>query len=104
MNPPFTRDQFFDLSADSNEALWLAAVALWIASGAIVALRLSAHRPHDRSVSALLAVPWAVGAKREFFEEPRWAATLVPTAPNVSCHPASSRREPKCELTAVSLW
>ena len=62
MQLPFTREQFFDLFAAYNEPLWPAVVALWIASTAIVAWRLSARRPHDRWVSALLAGHWAWSA------------------------------------------
>jgi hypothetical protein len=62
MQLPFTREQFFDLFVAYNEALWPAAVALWIASAVIVALRLSARRPHDRWVSALLVGHWAWSA------------------------------------------
>jgi hypothetical protein len=62
MHLPFTKEQFFDLFASYNEALWPAAVALWIASAAIVALRLSARRPHDPWISALLAAHWAWSA------------------------------------------
>ena len=61
MQLPFTREQFFDLFASYNEVLWPAAVALWIAS-VLVALRLSAHRPHDRWISALLVGHWAWSA------------------------------------------
>jgi hypothetical protein len=62
MRLPFTRVQFFDVFLAYNEALWPAAVALWIASAVIVALRLSARHPHDRWVSALLAGHWAWSA------------------------------------------
>jgi hypothetical protein len=62
MQLPFTREQFFDLFVAYNEALWPAAVALWIASAVIVALRLSARHPHDRWVSALLVGHWAWSA------------------------------------------
>ena len=56
---PFTREQFFDLFAGYNEALWPAAVALWIASAALSALLLSSsRRPPDRWISALLSVHW----------------------------------------------
>ena len=61
MQLPFTRDQFFDLFAAYNEALWPAAVALWMAS-AVIVLRLSARRPHDRWISALLVGHWAWSA------------------------------------------
>jgi hypothetical protein len=62
MQLPFTREQFFDLFAAYNEALWPAAVALWGASAVIVALRLSSQRPHDRWISTLLVVHWAWSA------------------------------------------
>jgi hypothetical protein len=62
MQLPFTREQFFDLFAAYNEALWPAAVALWAASAAICALRLSACRPGDRWISALLVGHWAWSA------------------------------------------
>lgn len=62
MSLPFTKEQFFDLFAAYNEAVWPAAVALWIASAAIVALRLSARRPHDPWISALLVAHWAWSA------------------------------------------
>jgi hypothetical protein len=62
MQLPFTREQFFDLFAAYNEALWPAAVALWTASAAICALRLSTPRSGDRWISTLLAVHWAWSA------------------------------------------
>ena len=62
MQLPFTREQFFELFAAYNEALWPAAVALWIASAVILAVRLSARRPHDRWISALLVGHWAWSA------------------------------------------
>ena len=62
MQLPFTREQFFDLFAAYNEALWPAAVVLWGASAVIVALRLSSQRPHDRWISTLLVVHWAWSA------------------------------------------
>lgn len=62
MQLPFTKEQFFDLFVSYNEALWPAAVALWMASALTVALRLSARRPHDRWISALLVWHWAWSA------------------------------------------
>jgi hypothetical protein len=62
MQLPFTREQFFDLFVAYNEALWPAALALWMASAVIVALRLSAPRPHDRWISVLLVAHWAWSA------------------------------------------
>lgn len=59
MQLPFTKEQFFNLFAAYNEALWPALIALWIAS-VVVSLRLfSSRRPTDRWVSALLAAHWA---------------------------------------------
>ena len=62
MQLPFTREQFFDLFVAYNEALWPAAMALWIASVVVVAMRLTARHPHDRWVSALLVGHWAWSA------------------------------------------
>src|SRR5688572_5038742 len=62
MHLPFTKEQFFDLFAAYNEALWPAAVALWIASALIAVLRLSARRPHDPWISALLVAHWTWSA------------------------------------------
>lgn len=61
MQLPFTTEQFFDLFAAYNEALWPAVVGLWTAS-VVVALRLSMPRAHDRWVSALLVGHWAWSA------------------------------------------
>jgi hypothetical protein len=55
---PFTREQFFDLFADYNAALWPALAVLWIASAVASVLLLSSRRPHDRWISALLAAHW----------------------------------------------
>ena len=59
MQLPFTKEQFFDLFADYNEALWPALVALWIASVVVSLLLLSLRRPPNRWISALLAAHWA---------------------------------------------
>jgi hypothetical protein len=58
----FTREQFFDLFAAYNEALWPAVIAIWLTSAAVVALRLSARHQHDRWVSAFLVVHWTWSA------------------------------------------
>ena len=57
MQLPFTREQFFDLFAAYNDALWPAVVALWVASTVIVARRLqcatsmiAGWRPHGRAL------------------------------------------------------
>jgi hypothetical protein len=62
MHLPFTREQFFDLFEIYNKTLWPAAVALWLVSALVVGLRLSARRPHERWVSALLIGHWAWSA------------------------------------------
>ena len=62
MQLPFTRDQFFDLFAAYNEALWPALIALWIASVVASVLLLSSRRPPDRWISALLSAHWAWSA------------------------------------------
>jgi hypothetical protein len=62
MQLPFTREQFLDLFAAYHEAVWPAAVALWLASAVIAAVRLSARRPHDRWISGLLVWHWAWSA------------------------------------------
>ena len=59
---PFTREQFFDLFAAYNEALWPLVVALWIVSAVIVVRQLSESHQHDRWASALLAGHWAWSA------------------------------------------
>jgi hypothetical protein len=63
MHLPFTREQFFDVFAAYNTALWPAVLALWLAS-ALVAVLLFArpHRVSGRVVSMLLAVHWAWSA------------------------------------------
>jgi len=58
MRLPFTKEQFFDLFAAYNEALWPALVALWIASVVASVLLFSSRRPPDRWISALLAAHW----------------------------------------------
>jgi uncharacterized protein DUF6064 len=59
MQLPFTKDQFFDLFAAFNVALWPALIALWIASVVVSLMLFSSRRPTDRWVSALLAAHWA---------------------------------------------
>ena len=59
MQLPFTREQFFDLFADYNAALWPALLALWIASAVVSLLLFASRRVPDRWTSALLAAHWA---------------------------------------------
>ena len=62
MQLPFSREDFFDLLAAYNGALWPAAVALWVASVVAAVWILSSRRSHDRWISGLLAVHWAWSA------------------------------------------
>lgn len=62
MQLPFTKEQFFDVFAAYNEALWPAAVMLWLASAVLSALLLWSRRPPDRWIVALLAAHWAWSA------------------------------------------
>ena len=45
MRQPFTREEFFDLLAAYNGALWPAVVALWVASVLACVWLLSSRRP-----------------------------------------------------------
>jgi len=62
MRLPFSRDEFFDLFAAYNGALWPAAVTLWGTSLLAAVWLLSSHRPRDGWISGLLAVHWAWSA------------------------------------------
>jgi hypothetical protein len=82
MQLPFTREQFFDVFAAYNAALWPGVLALWIAS-ALVAVLLFArpHRASDRIVSTLLAIHWA------------WSALAYHMAFFTSINPAAIPRD-----------
>lgn len=58
MQLPFTKEQFFDLFAAYDEALWPALVALWATSVVASVLLFYSRRPPDRWISALLAAHW----------------------------------------------
>jgi hypothetical protein len=58
MQLPFTREQFFDLFAAYNGALWPVLAGLWVASALVSVLLLSAERPPARSICVLLAAHW----------------------------------------------
>lgn len=58
MQLPFTTEQFFDLLAAYNEALWPALAVLWMASLIASLLLFSSRRPSDRWLSGLLAAHW----------------------------------------------
>jgi hypothetical protein len=62
MQLPFSREDFFDLFAAYNGALWPAVVALWVASVLAAVWILSSRRSHDRWISGLLVVHWAWSA------------------------------------------
>lgn len=62
MRLPFTKEEFFDLLAAYNGALWPAVVGLWVASVLAVVWLLLSRRPHDRWLSGLLAAHWAWSA------------------------------------------
>ena len=79
MQLPFTREQFFDLFAVYNAALWPALVVLWLASAVVSVLLLSSRRPPDRWIAALLAAHWiwsAVAYHALFFTRINQAAWL----------------------------
>jgi hypothetical protein len=79
MQLPFSREQFFDLFAAYNAAVWPIIAALWIASAAVVILLVSSRRPADRWVSALLSAHWvwsAVAYHAVFFTRINPAAWL----------------------------
>ena len=62
MQLPFTTEQFFDLLAAYNEALWPALVVLWMASLIASMLLFSSRRLSDRWISGLLAAHWVWSA------------------------------------------
>ena len=62
MRLPFTKEQFFDLFAAYNAAVWPAIVALWMASVIVSVLLLRSRHSPDRWISALLAAHWAWSA------------------------------------------
>lgn len=62
MQLPFSREEFFDLFAAYNSALWPAVVLLWVASALAGLWLLSSRRSHDRWISGLLALHWAWSA------------------------------------------
>jgi hypothetical protein len=62
MRLPFTREEFFDLFAAYNGALWPAVIALWVASVVAAVWLLVSRRSRDRWMSAVLTVHWAWSA------------------------------------------
>jgi hypothetical protein len=62
MRLPFSSEEFFDLLAAYNGALWPAVIALWVASVLAGVWLLSSRRAAGRWISALLALHWAWSA------------------------------------------
>ena len=62
MRLPFSREEFFDLFAAYNGALWPAVITLWVVSVLAGVWVVSSRRSHDRWISGLLAVHWAWSA------------------------------------------
>ena len=58
MEFPFTREEFFEVFARYNLALWPAALGLWVATGVLV-LRFWNGRVSPSTMSRLLAFHWA---------------------------------------------
>ena len=59
MRLPFTPEQFFDIFAAYNAALWPGVIALRISSFAVCALIVASPRRSDRLICALLVTHWA---------------------------------------------
>ncbi len=59
MDLPFTRDQFFDVLAAYNTALWPLVLALWIVTVVLTVRLFRAPRTGGRLIVALLATQWA---------------------------------------------
>jgi hypothetical protein len=62
MTLPFTSDQFFEVFAAYNRALWPFALALWFCALAGALMLAAQRRSTDRIIPALLAVLWAWAA------------------------------------------
>jgi hypothetical protein len=62
MNLPFSREEFFELFAAYNAALWPAVVVLWVTSVVAAVAVASPRRSRDRWISALLAGHWVWSA------------------------------------------
>ena len=59
MQPPFTHDQFLDVFADYNRALWPALLALWLATAWGLSHLYRGRPGASRVVAALLSLHWA---------------------------------------------
>jgi hypothetical protein len=56
---PFTHDQFLDVFASYNHALWPAAAVLWLATAVLSVQLIRGRLVSGVAISALLAVHWA---------------------------------------------
>jgi len=82
MQLPFTKEEFFNVFAAYNQALWPALIGLWIASAVVSVTLLKSRRPSGRWISALLTVHWAwsaVAYHAAFFTRINSAAWLFAT-------------------------
>lgn len=59
MQPPFTTEQFLDVMARYNEAVWPMQVAFYVLAGLLVLWGVRSSRASDRWASGLLAFLWA---------------------------------------------
>jgi hypothetical protein len=62
MGLPFTPDEFFDIFAEYNRALWFMAVAWWLLSAGTLALAWRRPRWGSRYLTFVLAALWAWNA------------------------------------------
>ncbi len=62
MGTPFTRDQFFDVFAAYNTALWPLVLALWLAAVLALVALVRGLRGGGRFITIVLAVQWAAAA------------------------------------------
>jgi hypothetical protein len=79
MRLPFTREQFFQLFAEYNEALWPVAVLLWLASLAAGGWLFSRRSSSSRWMAGLLTVHWlwsAIAYHAVFFTRINGAAWI----------------------------
>lgn len=58
MSLPFTHDQFLDVFASYNRALWPAAVLLWLATATVCVQLLRGRAVSSVAIAALLAIHW----------------------------------------------
>lgn len=58
MRLPFAREDFLDVFAAYNAALWPFALGLWLLTAGLVGAALHSRRSADRALSALLAFHW----------------------------------------------